>query len=150
MIKKLKIHIINQFKQIFKYFIIGFLCFLIDISILYVLLELKIINYILASAIGYLTGSTINYWLSINWVFKKRNLIKYWKVEFTFFIIIEVIALLLMSSSLYLLREFLHLNVFIAKIIATIIAAIFNYLSKYRFLFSYHPQLVKIIKEHIE
>lgn len=144
-------HIKGQYKQILKYFLIGILCFLVDVSLTLFFADHTPVHYLPGSAIGYLTGSVINYWLSVKWVFQKRNLKRYWKTEFTFFLVIEIIALFMMSGSLYLLKEMVFKsNLLLAKVLANCIAAIGNYYLKYALLFSSNRRIKKIVKEYID
>ena len=142
--------LLKHHKQLWKYSSIGAICFVLDLGILLLITKYTIIHYLLASSIGYLSGSIVNYGLSINWVFKKRNLKGYWKTEFIFFLCIEILALLAMSSFLFAFKGLLKLNLVTAKILANTTAAFLNYGLKYNYLFSHHPGLLKLIKEHID
>ena len=142
--------VLKHHKQLGKYSFIGIICFFLDLGILLLITKYTMIHYLLASSIGYMSGAILNYGLSINWVFKKRNLKEYWKTEFIFFIFIEILALLAMSGFLYTFKGILKLNLIAAKILSNTLAAFLNYGLKYNYLFSHHPALLKLIKEHID
>lgn len=140
MINWVFIKLLKHYKQIARYSIIGILCFLVDISLLIILTKYTKIHYLFASVIGYLTGVFINYFLSISWVFSRRNLKKFWHIEFSIFMLIELIAMLFMSGSLYIFKGFLRVDLKLSKIFANFIAAIWNYIIKHIFLFKQHPE----------
>ena len=131
----LKLKLISHYRAISKYTLIGVFCFLVDIFILIILSKYTRIHYLFASAIGYLTGLVINYGFSIKWIFTKRQYKKSPKIEFLIFFTIELIAMLLMSSSLYIFKEFLRIDLRLAKVYANLIAAVWNYALKYQLLF---------------
>ena len=141
--KNTKKEMISMLVQTSKYTLIGFLCFCIDFLVFLLLAELTNIHYLLASAIGYFIGVIVNYGFSISWVFKKRKLRGHWKTEFTIFMIIECIAILIMSSSLYVFEEVFIIPLAFSKIIANILAALWNYIMKYFFLFRKDPEKSK-------
>ena len=126
-----------------RYSLIGFLCFLLDLLLLLVLVKYTNIHYLIASVISYVIGSTINYGFSISWIFKKRKLRDYWKTELLIFMLIELFALCIMSGSLYVFKEFLRFPLKYSKIIANILAALWNYTFKYYFLFRRDPEMSK-------
>ncbi len=136
----LKLKFLSHYKQLGKYSITGIICFLVDISILLCLIRFTKIHYLVASALGYLTGVLLNYFFSITWIFSKRNLKKYWHVEFSIFLAIELVAMALMSVGLFMFRDFFGLRIKIAKILANLIAAGWNYVIKHLFLFKKHPE----------
>lgn len=140
MIQWIKSKLIKHYIQLGKYSVIGIFCFLLDISILIILTKFTRIHYLIASSIGYLTGVIVNYLFSITWVFSKRNLKKYWHVEFSIFMVIELFAMTIMSISLFGFRDYLGLNLKISKVLANFIAAIWNYAVKHIFLFKQHPE----------
>jgi putative flippase GtrA len=136
----LKLKFLSHYRQFIKYSLVGVLCFLIDISILMTLIRFTKIHYLLASAIGYLTGVIINYFFSINWIFSRRNLKKYWHIEFSIFFAIELIAMSLMSVGLFMFKDFFGLRIKLSKVLANLLAAGWNYIIKHLFLFKKHPQ----------
>ena len=55
--------------------------FLVDLSLLKLLVDVFSVYYLLAAAFTFVVGTSINYILSIKWIFKKRS-IKNVKIEY--------------------------------------------------------------------
>ena len=126
----------NHFEQSYKYFLVGVACFVVDFVILLAFLKFTKINYLIASAISYSVGIILNYVTSIKWIFKKRTYKKQWKKEFGSFSIIEISALVFMTSTLFVMFGIFRVPVLIAKVIANIVSGIYNYLLKFKLLFA--------------
>jgi len=136
MILKLKHLFDEHYEQSFKYIIVGVACFAVDFAMLFVFLKFTKINYLIASAMSYTIGVILNYFSSIIWIFKKRALKNNWQKEFYSFLIIEFSALIFMTCALFIISGMFHINVMIAKVIANVISAVYNYIVKYKFLFA--------------
>ena len=130
MIKKLLNNKLIQ--QIIKFGIVGGLAFLIDYGIYALLTEVFSVYYILASIISFTLSVIFNYILSIKWVFdvNKKQGIK----EFITFIILSVIGLIINSIILYLTVELIHIHKLIAKIIATAVVMVYNFITRKIFI----------------
>ena len=130
MIKKLLNNKLIQ--QIIKFGIVGGLAFLIDYGIYVLLTEVFSVYYILASIISFTLSVIFNYILSIKWVFdvNKKQGIK----EFITFIILSVIGLIINSIILYLTVELIHIHKLIAKIIATAVVMVYNFITRKIFI----------------
>lgn len=95
LIKKLFIeetdHILSQF---FRYFFVGGLAFAVDFGTLTALTFFPFFSHydILAATISFVLGLTVNYLLSVRWVFKRRN-VENKTLEFLVFAGIGVIGL---------------------------------------------------------
>ncbi len=126
MIKKLLNN--NLIKQILKFGIVGGLAFLIDYGVYTLLISVFDVYYIIASIISFTLSVIFNYILSIKWVFdvKKKQGVK----EFIIFVILSIIGLILNSIILYLSVELMHIHKLIAKIIATFIVMIYNFITR--------------------
>jgi putative flippase GtrA len=129
-----------------KYVLIGILCFVIDFSIFLILTDFVESLYLYASATGYLTGAVVNYIFCIKWVFPKRNLANYWKTEFGIFIAIEFTALLVLTACLYIFADIIDIDLELSKILANIVAGVWNYIIKRLFLFDDNSKLMQYIK----
>lgn len=69
-------------QQIIRFAAVGLLCTFINYASFYVLLNFIGVHYIASSAIGYLLGLALNYFLNLKWTFTyqgatKRTVIKY-------------------------------------------------------------------------
>ncbi|MEE9190982.1 MAG: GtrA family protein, partial [Candidatus Neomarinimicrobiota bacterium] len=80
--------------QLFRYTFVGGVAFIFDFGSLFILTEYFKIYYLVSAAIAFIIGLTINYLLSITWVFFKHS-IKSKHFEFFIFAFIGVIGLAL-------------------------------------------------------
>ena len=81
-------------RQLFRFGIVGAICFLIDYSILYICTDIFKIYYLISSIISFSISTIFNYILSIKFVFtikEDRNKNK----DFINFIVFSVIGLIL-------------------------------------------------------
>ena len=78
--------------QFIRFIINGIISAVGDISVLYILTDYFGIYYLISAAIGFIVGTTINYYISIIWVFEKGK-IKKQLLEYALFVISSVIGL---------------------------------------------------------
>ena len=64
----------NTFIQMFRYAIVGWTVFAIDIVLLYVLTEFAGVYYLLSATIAFAIALTIDYIITVKWVFSVRSL----------------------------------------------------------------------------
>lgn len=115
-------------KQIMKFVLIGGTAFLIDFSIYCLLTEWLSIHYLIAATISFIISLIFNYFYSIYWVFEvgKKQTAK----ELTLFIILSVIGLGINQIMLYLLVEWMMIHHILAKIIATFVVMVYNFITR--------------------
>lgn len=116
----------NAFIQLFRYTIVGGIAFLFDFGTLFFLTEYLNVYYLVSAAIAFLLGLSINYGLSILWVFEKRT-IKSKKLEFLIFLIIGVIGLGLNELLMWFLTDILKVHYLFSKIISTGVVYFWNF-----------------------
>ncbi|MDE7477337.1 MAG: GtrA family protein [Lachnospiraceae bacterium] len=141
----------NLFAQIMKFGMVGVICFFIDymigIVVLNIILKLggdQMFEFasMAGSALGFTVSVIINYILSFKFVFERKEDMNR-KAEFVVFIILSVIGLGLnqfiiwvcvgpLYSSVALLRKLLNYNLAYtgAKVIATAIVMVYNFISR--------------------
>ena len=119
--------------QFTKFIIISGTATIIDWILYYLLYNYCNLEPLIANIISFSISTIYNYLLSIKYVFvvnkensKKKN--------FIIFITTSMMALLLSEGLLYLMINILSLNKMLAKVIATIIVMIFNFVTKKIFL----------------
>lgn len=119
--------------QICKFGIVGGMAFLIDYAILIFSKEILGFNVLISAALGFSISVIFNYIASVKWIFvvnqnnsKTRN--------FTLFIILSIIGLLITELIMYIGTDIFTFNYMIIKIIATIIVMIFNFITRKIFL----------------
>lgn len=121
------------FIQIFKFAIVGFVATIIDFLFLYIFREYFKIPIILANTMSFTISLIYNYWASVKWVFDV-NKEKDAKKNFIIFIIFSVIGLLLNDLIMHIATEKIKIYYMLAKIIATLIVMIFNFITRKLFL----------------
>jgi len=89
--------------QFFRYAIVGGIATIVDMLVFHFIANVIEWNHILANTLSFIVGLLVNYFMSRNWVFNKKesNFIK----DFTMFAIIGVLGLLLSNAILYLLID---------------------------------------------
>lgn len=117
----------NLLKQIIKFGFVGGTAFFIDAGILLLLTKLGI-NYLIANILSFSVSVIYNYILSMRFVFnvKETNPQK----NFFQFIILSIIGLGINELIMKICVEKLLISVLIAKIIATIIVMIYNFITR--------------------
>ncbi len=121
--------------QFLRYFLVGGVAFILDISTLYLLTEFANCYYLTAAGIAFLLGLTINYVLSVYWVFDYRA-VNNRILEFLIFTVIGLIGLAINEVILYVLTEKLAVYYVFSKVFSTMIIFIFNFGMRKIMLFS--------------
>lgn len=143
------------FAQIMKFGMVGVICFFIDyvigIVVLNIILKLGGSQYfelasMAGSALGFTVSVIINYILSFKFVFERKEDLNR-RAEFVVFIVLSVIGLGLnqliiwvcvgpLYGSIELLRRLLDYNLAYtgAKVIATAVVMVYNFISRKIFL----------------
>lgn len=124
----------NIFVQLFRYLFVGGFAFVFDFGILYILTEYFQVYYLFSAAISFIIGLSINYVLSILWVFEKRTIKNYY-LELFIFSFIGVVGLFLNEVILWFFTEKVGAYYLISKILATIIVLLWNFLVRKFVLF---------------
>lgn len=132
--------------QIFKFAIVGGISFVIDFLVYGFTCNVLHIHYIIAGILGFTISVIANYILSMKFVFaSKENMSK--QSEFTIFVVLSVIGLILNSVILYICIDLIYINwpwiqIFvdieamnlIAKVVATGIVMVYNFVTRKIFL----------------
>ena len=118
--------------QFFKFGVVGVIAFIVDYLSLYLLTEFLNVYYLISSIISFLLSITVNYILSIKWVFdiKKKQSFK----DVIVFTLLSAIGLLINLLVMYLSVEVLKIHYMIGKLIATFIVMIWNFVTRKMFL----------------
>lgn len=123
----------NLLIQIFKFVIVGFIATIIDFIFLYIFKDLVGFSLLISNTLSFVISVVYNYIASIIFVFnvaKNKN----GKKIFIKFIIFSIIGL---GISNFLLKIFVTtFNVYylIAKVLATIVVMVFNFVTRKKFL----------------
>ena len=114
--------------EIIRFCFVGGVSLLLDYAILYALTEFAGIYYLYSSAISFSVTVVFNYWLCVIYVFKgaKRQTPR----QAIIFFATGAIGLLLNQVCMWFFVAVVELHYLIAKLGATVIVTIWNYLTK--------------------
>ncbi|MCD6109251.1 GtrA family protein [bacterium] len=99
----------NLLGQLIRYTFAGGLAFIVDFGGLYILTEFAHIHYLISAAISFIFGLSVNYFISIKWVFDKRS-ISNKKIEFFIFGAIGIFGLGMNEFIIWLFTERFQLD----------------------------------------
>ena len=115
--------------QIFKFGMVGGLCFFIDYGLMILLTEFLGVHYLLSSSISFTVSVIVNYILSMKFVFQTRsNSSKIY--EFIFFVVLSIVGLGLNQMIMWIVVDIINIHYMISKIFATFIVMIYNFASR--------------------
>lgn len=123
----------NLLIQIFKFGIVGVIATIIDFAFLYLFREAFHFPVLLANTLSFCISVIYNYMASVKWVFDV-NKEKDARKQFIIFIIFSVIGLLLNDLIMWISTDILSIYYLLAKIIATLIVMVFNFITRKLFL----------------
>lgn len=119
---------------IVKYFFVGGISALVDIMLFTIFAKLLNYNYIVVGTITFIIATRINYFLSINLVFKSG--IKYKKnQEIILVFLVSFIGITINMGVLYFFIEFFHFDMVLSKLIASCCVFFWNYLMRRKLIF---------------
>jgi len=125
----------NTFIQLFRYTFVGGFAFIFDFGSLYILTEYLNIYYLVSAAVAFLLGLSINYFLSVIWVFGKRS-VKSKYVEFVIFALIGIFGLALNELIIWFFTEVVNIHYLYSKLISTALVYLWNFFIRKFTLFS--------------
>ena len=123
----------NLLIQIFKFAIVGGIATVIDFVFLYIFREFCHFPVLVSNTLSFCISVIYNYIASVKWVFDV-NKEKDAKKQFIIFIVFSVMGLLLNDLIMWISVDFLSIYYLLAKIIATSIVMIFNFVTRKMFL----------------
>ena len=116
-----------------KFILVGFSGLIIDFSITFLCKEKILLNKYISNSIGFIVATSSNYILNRIWTFNSIN--PDIKMEFSAFILVSVIGLLINNSMLWAIHSHLKINFYSSKFGAIIITSIWNFFANYFFTF---------------
>lgn len=118
--------------QLIKFAIVGVIAAFVDVGVLVVLKELLNIDVLIASAISFCVSVTVNYVLSMSFVFKSKKQSKV--KEFIIFVCLSVGGLALNQLILWVGVNFTSIYYLIIKFMAMVIVPVYNFITRKIFL----------------
>lgn len=122
------------FIQLFRYFFVGGTAFVVDFGLLWALTRCCGMHYLLSAAISFAAGLTVNYALSVCWVFND-HVLRSRVAEFAAFVLIGIIGLGLNEAILWGATALMELHYLIAKILSAAVVFFWNFLARKYLLF---------------
>ena len=118
----------DRFLEIVRFWIVGGLSLIVDCGILYILTDFFGVHYLYSAAISFTASVIFNYWLCVVYVFKGAK--KQTPKQATIFIGSSVAELGLNQICMYFFVEIIGLHYILAKLGATVIVTLWNYIMK--------------------
>ena len=118
--------------QLIKFGLVGIIAAFVDVGVLVVLKELLYVDVLLASAISFCVSVTVNYILSMSFVFKGKKQSKL--REFTVFVLLSIGGLCLNQLILWIGVKFTSVYYLIVKFLAMVIVPVYNFITRKIFL----------------
>lgn len=126
----------GRFKHLSRFSMIGVINTLIDFTVFSILHSLFGVSYVLSQGLGYSIGVANSFILNKKWTFSDRKANKKSIHEFFQFVVVNLISLIITMMAMNLLVESLNLNVYISKVLVTILAQVTNFLGYKLWVFS--------------
>lgn len=120
------------FRQIAAFGVVGVMCFAIDYATMILLTEFVGLDYLISCGISFTISVTVNYLLSIRFVFKSKNGGK--AKDFILFVILGISNLLLTEVFMWIGVEQLSFHYMLVKLAVTGIVTVYNFIAKKIFL----------------
>lgn len=118
----------ERWQEILRFGVVGGMSFLIDYGLLYVFTEYAGIYYLYSSGLSFVVALIFNYWLCVKFVFKGAG--RQTPKQMTVFVVTGFIGLLLNQACMWCFVDFFAIHYMLAKIIATAIVTVWNYVTK--------------------
>ncbi len=119
--------------QFMKFGIVGVIAFLIDYGLMVALTEFFGVPYLISNTISFTVSVVFNYVASMRYVFERRDDMSRHR-EFIIFVVLSIIGLILNDLFMWLFVSVWLIDYRIAKIIVTVLVAIWNFVTRKTFL----------------
>ena len=116
----------NWLIQFIRYFFVGGIAAVVNISLLFIFTDLCNVNYVISNIVAFVFGLIVNYCLSKKTVFINDNSVnKYF--EFIMYAIIGIIGLGIDTLMLWIFTDKFKIYYMLSKIISTMITFVWNF-----------------------
>ncbi len=120
-------------KQFGKFAAVGITSLAVDYIMLLVLVELLHVDFLIATSASFLASVVVNYFLSMRYVFSRRDDLSR-KREFTIFAVLSAVGLGLNDLFMFVGVAVLSIGYQVMKLISTFMVTWYNFFSRRRFL----------------
>lgn len=118
----------DRFAEVFRFGVAGVAGFIIDYGLLFLLTEFLGLNYLLSSGISFTASVLVNYIICVLWVFESVNQRDVKSV--VLFAGSSIVGLGINQALMWFFVEVIGFYYMIAKIFATLLVMIWNYIMK--------------------
>lgn len=125
----------NVWIQLFRYFFVGGTAFVVDFGLLWMLTEWCGLHYLLSAALSFAAGLTVNYVLSVWWVFN-AHVLRSRTAEFVAFLLIGLAGLGMNEAIIWCATELLGRHYLASKVISTAVVFFWNFIARKYLLFN--------------
>jgi len=121
-----------------KYLGVGLVTFLLDLVVLFLLVEFLFVREFIAAGISFFLMTSLNYALNRNFAFagSDTGVTK----GYSFFLLFSIIGIVVTAALMYLLVDVFTINYFMARIPIGIFVSISLYFLNYFFTFNLHKR----------
>lgn len=120
-------------KQFGKFAAVGITSLAVDYILLLILVELLHVDFLIATSASFLASVVVNYFLSMRYVFSRRDDLSR-KREFTIFAVLSAVGLGLNDLFMFVGVAVLSIGYQVMKLISTFMVTWYNFFSRRRFL----------------
>jgi len=117
----------------------------IDMGLTWLFKDVLGFNPYVAHIIGFLCAVGNNYVLNKYWTFQEQSKIS--GTQFSYFLIVSLIGLVLSTCSLFVLHNYLNISFYLSKLISIGIVSVWNYLINRYWVFN--GQVKKVQVNHL-
>ncbi len=118
----------ERFLEIVRFCLVGGLSLIVDCAVLFGLTEFFNVHYLYSAGISFTVSVIFNYWLCVAYVFKNAK--KQTPKQAAIFIGSSVVGLGLNQLCMWFFVEVITLHYMLAKLGATVIVTLWNYIAK--------------------
>lgn len=119
--------------QFMKFGVVGVIAFVIDFGLLVLLTEVFGVNYLVSATISFVVSVIFNYVASMRYVFTHKEDMSRRK-EFVIFVVLSAIGLVINDVCMWAGVTLLAINYMVTKIFATVVVAVWNFVTRKIFL----------------
>jgi putative flippase GtrA len=109
-----------------KYSVVGASTFVFDLALLFLLVDVFLVEQVIAAGVAFFIAISINYYISRQYVFKHSH--RSLQSSYANFILIASVGVALVTGGMYIMTHLLAWNYLIARIIVAGMTGIWNYL----------------------
>lgn len=120
--------------KIFKFAIVGFTSFFIDMGVTYLVKEKTRYGQYVANTCGFIVAVSFNFTMNRSWTFNSHD--QNIQGQFMWYIASMIFGLLISNILIYFFNEKWKINFYIAKLLATAVVMVWNFVVNNLWIFT--------------